>query len=79
MHYEHIHNTMLSCDIPRLLFFDNCGEFLSGWYFVINWTPKILVNAGLSRDAGISGGMLLSVGPVLRGRPIVALMEASAN
>ncbi len=77
MHYEHIRNTMLSCDMPRLLFFDNCGEFLR--YFVINWTPKVHVDAGLSRDAGISGGMLLSVGAVLRGRPIVALMEASAN
>ena len=40
---------------------------MSGWYFVVNWTPKILIDAGLSRDAGISGGMLLSVGGVLGG------------
>lgn len=40
---------------------------MSGWYFVLNWTPKILVDAGLSRDAGISGGMLLTVGAVLGG------------
>ncbi len=77
MHYEHIRNTVLSCYIPRLLFFDNCGEFL--WYFVVNWTPKILVNASLSRDAGISVGMLLSVGAVLGGRQFVALMKASAD
>ena len=40
---------------------------MSGWYFIVNWTPKILVDAGLSRDAGISGGMLISVGGVLGG------------
>lgn len=40
---------------------------MSAWYFVLNWTPKILVDAGLSRDAGISGGMLLTVGAVLGG------------
>jgi len=40
---------------------------MSGWYFVLNWTPKILVDAGLSRDAGISGGMLISIGGVLGG------------
>ncbi|MGI9344104.1 MAG: MFS transporter [Gammaproteobacteria bacterium] len=40
---------------------------MCGWYFVINWTPKILVDAGLSLDGGISGGLLLSLGGVVGG------------
>jgi MFS family permease len=47
-----------------------CVAFLivmSAWYFVINWTPKILVDAGLSLNAGISGGLLISVGGVAGG------------
>ncbi len=40
---------------------------MSGWYFILNWTPKILVDAGMTRDAGISGGMLISIGGVLGG------------
>lgn len=43
---------------------------MSAWYFVLNWTPKILVDTGLSRDAGISGGMLITVGAVLGGLAI---------
>ncbi len=40
---------------------------LSAWYFVTNWTPKILVDAGLDRDAAISGGVLIAVGGVAGG------------
>jgi len=40
---------------------------MCGWYFVVNWTPKILVDAGLSLDSGISGGLLLSLGGVIGG------------
>ena len=40
---------------------------MSTWYFVANWTPKILVDAGLSRDASFSGGVILSIGGVLGG------------
>ncbi|MEM7468693.1 MAG: MFS transporter, partial [Pseudomonadota bacterium] len=40
---------------------------MSAWYFVINWTPKVLIDAGLSQKAGISGGMLLSIGGVVGG------------
>lgn len=43
---------------------------MSAWYFVVNWTPQILIDAGLSRDAGISGGMLLTFGGVLGGLAI---------
>ena len=40
---------------------------LSAWYFVTNWTPKILVDAGHARDAAISGGVLIAVGGVCGG------------
>lgn len=35
---------------------------LAGFYFVTSWTPRLLVEAGLSPDAGISGGVLLNIG-----------------
>lgn len=47
-----------------------CGTFvvmMSTWYFVVNWTPKILVDSGMSLDVGISGGLLLSIGGVIGG------------
>lgn len=40
---------------------------MCAWYFVVNWTPKILVDAGLSLDGSISGGLLLSLGGVVGG------------
>ncbi|MGE8348875.1 MFS transporter [Pseudomonas helleri] len=35
-----------------------------GFYFVMSWTPKLLVSAGLSAQQGITGGVLLSVGGI---------------
>ena len=40
---------------------------MSAFYFVTNWTPKILTDAGLSREAGISGGVLIALGGVTGG------------
>lgn len=40
---------------------------MSAWYFAISWTPKVLVDAGLSVNEGISGGLLLSLGAVVGG------------
>lgn len=40
---------------------------MSTWYFIANWTPKILVDAGLSRDTSLSGGVILSLGGVIGG------------
>ncbi len=40
---------------------------LSAFYFVTNWTPKILIDAGLSREVGISGGVLIAAGGVVGG------------
>jgi benzoate transport len=35
------------------------------FYFVLSWTPKILVDSGMSTQQGISGGVLLNVGGVV--------------
>ncbi|BAN50870.1 putative major facilitator superfamily transporter [Metapseudomonas resinovorans NBRC 106553] len=35
-----------------------------GFYFIMSWTPKLLVAAGLSAQEGITGGVLLSVGGI---------------
>jgi predicted MFS family arabinose efflux permease len=42
------------------------GFFLvmSSFYFVVSWTPRLLVEAGLPVGSGLSGGVLLNVGGV---------------
>lgn len=35
-----------------------------GFYFVTSWTPKLLVQAGLSENQGITGGVLLNLGGI---------------
>lgn len=49
---------------------------MCSWYFVVNWTPKILVDAGLSLEGGISGGLLLSLGGVTGGLALGFLTSA---
>lgn len=44
-----------------------------GFYFVMSWTPKLLVAAGLSAQQGITGGVLLSVGGIFGAALIGAL------
>jgi MFS transporter, AAHS family, vanillate permease len=34
------------------------------FYFVLSWTPKLLVDAGLKAEQGISGGVLLNLGGI---------------
>lgn len=34
------------------------------FYFVLSWTPKLLVDAGMSASEGISGGVILNVGGI---------------
>jgi benzoate transport len=46
------------------------------FYFVVSWTPKLLVAAGLSSTQGISGGVVLSLGGIVGG---VALGIASSR
>lgn len=38
-----------------------------GFYFVLSWTPKLLVDAGMSAAQGITGGVLLNLGGVVGG------------
>jgi MFS family permease len=37
---------------------------MMSFYFVLSWTPKLLVDAGLRAEAGISGGVLLNLGGI---------------
>lgn len=46
-----------------------------GFYFVMSWTPRLLVAAGLSTQQGITGGVLLNVGGIL-GTSLIGLLAA---
>jgi benzoate transport len=37
---------------------------MMAFYFVLSWTPKLLVSAGMSAGQGITGGVLLNVGGI---------------
>ena len=37
------------------------------FYFFMSWTPKLLIDAGLSEGAGLSGGILLNGGAIFGG------------
>jgi MFS family permease len=37
---------------------------MGGYYFVFNWTPKLLTSSGLTVQQGISSGVLLSLGGI---------------
>jgi MFS family permease len=45
------------------------------FYFVLSWTPKLLVDAGLRAEQGISGGVLLNVGGI-GGALVLGLLAA---
>jgi len=45
------------------------------FYFVMSWTPKLLVDAGFNPQQGISGGVLLNVGGIA-GATILGLLAA---
>jgi benzoate transport len=45
------------------------------FYFVLSWTPKLLVDAGLKAEQGISGGVLLNVGGIA-GALVLGLLAA---
>jgi predicted MFS family arabinose efflux permease len=46
-----------------------------GFYFVMSWTPKILIAMGMSRDQGVSTGILISVGGIF-GAAIIGLLAS---
>lgn len=35
---------------------------MAGFHFVMSWTPKLLVQAGMSAGQGVTGGVLLNIG-----------------
>ena len=37
---------------------------MGSFYFVVSWTPKLLVQAGLSASQGVTGGVLLNLGGI---------------
>ena len=48
---------------------------LAGFYFVTSWTPTLLVTAGLSATAGITGGTVLNLGGIF-GAALLGLLAA---
>ncbi|MGS2644490.1 MFS transporter [Streptosporangium sp. LJ11] len=46
-----------------------------GFYFVTSWTPKLLVEAGMSATQGITGGLLLNLGGIF-GTTLLGLLAA---
>ena len=45
------------------------------FYFVMSWTPKLLVESGLSTSHGISGSIILNLGGII-GAPVLGYLSA---
>lgn len=50
-----------------LLIWSSFFLLMFAFYFVLSWTPKLLVQAGLSSQQGITGGVLLNLGGIIGG------------
>ena len=50
-----------------LLIWTSFFMVMFSFYFVLSWTPKLLVEAGLSTEQGISGSVILNLGGVIGG------------
>ena len=50
-----------------LLIWSSFFLLMFAFYFVLSWTPKLLVAAGMSNQQGITGGVLLNVGGIIGG------------
>ncbi|WP_445115815.1 MFS transporter [Acinetobacter sp. WZC-1] len=46
-----------------------------GFYFVMSWTPKILIAMGMSADQGVSTGILISIGGIF-GAALIGLLAS---
>ncbi|MGN5478094.1 hypothetical protein ACTMU2_17295 [Cupriavidus basilensis] len=46
---------------------------LFGFYFVMSWSPRLMVAAGLSNEQGITGGVLLNLGGIV-GTSLIGLL-----
>lgn len=49
---------------PTLLLWLTFFAVMFTFYFVLSWTPKLLVDAGLATGQGLSGGVLLNLGGI---------------
>ena len=56
-------------DLRRVAVFIAMAFFLHmfAFYFVLSWTPKLLVASGVSEQQGITGGVLLNLGGIVGG------------
>jgi benzoate transport len=62
--------------LPRTLALWLAFFFVIGsYYFVASWTPKLLVESGLSAEQGITGGVLLNLGGIV-GSSLFGLLAA---
>jgi len=61
-----------------LLIWSSFFLLMFGFYFVMSWTPRLLVTAGLSAQQGITGGVLLNLGGIFGGT-CFALLAARAG
>lgn len=50
-----------------LLIWSSFFLLMFSFYFVMSWTPRLLVNVGLSAQQGITGGVLLNLGGIFGG------------
>lgn len=48
-----------------LLLWVSFFAIMFGWYFANSWTPKLLVESGMSEQQGIIGGLMLTLGGTL--------------
>jgi benzoate transport len=51
---------------------------MGAFYFVMSWTPKLLVEAGMSAVQGVTGGVLLNAGGIL-GCTLFSLLSARVS
>ena len=61
--------------VPALLLFAAAFLILLVSYFLINWTPSILVSAGLAERDAILGGMLLNLGGVVGAIALTTIVD----
>ncbi|MBD2764238.1 MFS transporter [Kocuria sp. cx-455] len=48
--------------VPSLLLWISFFVIMFGFYFANSWTPKLLVDSGMSEQQGILGGLMLTMG-----------------
>ena len=62
-------NTLFKHGMQRttLLVWISYFMVMFSFYFVLSWTPKLLVEAGLSKQMGISAGVIINLGGVIGG------------